>query len=209
LPTRRTRTGTPYVQDLGRSSIHLRLHGAKAISVHRLAGDEQLLGSHPRRREHEPLDVLAVYDDRVGAAIDRFGQRPAEAMKAGVRMHPHPGPEHERHSGRAGGTVGEGQHQPPVEALDDGVVAPRAQRERDSRHHRLTGDPVPATLDPAEVPVAHERNAPVPVALALVGEEVEVGVEAPGQFLVQSPPVVGGEVIDERDAAPGHQRATS
>jgi hypothetical protein len=98
--------------------------------------------------------------------------------------------------------VDERQHQLAVERLHNGVVAPPVELERQTRHHRLAGDPMAPQLDPPKAAALHQGDPAVPVALALVGEEVEVHLHAPGELLVEPLPVMRREVVDERDTTP-------
>ena len=102
--------------------------------------------------------------------------------------------------------VDEREHQLAVQGLDHRVVAAAAERQGNSRHQHLAGDPPASQLDSPEVALLDQGDAPVPVALPLVGEEVEVHLHPARELLVEPLAVVGGEIVDERNTAP-HGRA--
>ena len=86
-------------------SVARRLHRLEAGRVHRLPGHEDLLAVDAGHLEQYALDVLAVDDDRGHVAVQRLGDRAAEAVKCGLRVKPHARPQHERHSAQACGAV--------------------------------------------------------------------------------------------------------
>ncbi len=77
-------------------AVARRLHAGEARRVHRLPRHEDLVARHARDLEQYALDVLAVDHDRRNVAVQRLGDRAAEAVKRGLRVKPHARPQHER-----------------------------------------------------------------------------------------------------------------
>jgi asparagine synthase (glutamine-hydrolysing) len=187
-----------------------RLNCCEPLGLDRLPGHEDLARVDVRGVDEKALDVLAVGHDRLGGPVDVASERLRDAVKRGAGVVPHAGPQHERKSPRPAGTVDERKHQLAVERLHDRVVAAAVQPQGETGHDRLAGYAVTVQLHSVEVAGVDQRDPAVPVALALVGEEVEVHLHPARELLVEPPSVVRREVVDERDPAshdPEHSTA--